>query len=45
MQRIMSIVAPTAMNVNVTDLIEDRFVKKLDESGFIDAAYASVGAG
>ena len=45
MQRIMSIVAPTAMNVKVTDLIEDRFVKKLDESGFIDAAYASVGAG
>jgi ABC-type nitrate/sulfonate/bicarbonate transport system substrate-binding protein len=41
MQRIMKIADPKAMQVDVTDLIDSRFVKKLDESGFIDAAYAA----
>jgi hypothetical protein len=44
MQRIMSIADPKALEVDVTDLIDSRFVKKLDESGFIEAAYAAFGA-
>jgi hypothetical protein len=41
MQRIMRIADPKAADVDVTDLIDDRFVKTLDEKGFIDAAYAA----
>jgi len=41
MQRIMQIADPKAIGVDVTNLIDSRFVKKLDESGFIDAAYAA----
>jgi ABC-type nitrate/sulfonate/bicarbonate transport system substrate-binding protein len=41
MQRIMSIADPKATEVDVADLIDSRFVKKLDENGFIDAAYAA----
>jgi ABC-type nitrate/sulfonate/bicarbonate transport system substrate-binding protein len=44
MQRIMSIADPKALEVDVTDLIDSRFVKKLDENGFIDGAYAALGA-
>ncbi len=41
MQRIMRIADPKAAEVDVTGLIDERFVKKLDESGFIDAVYAA----
>jgi ABC-type nitrate/sulfonate/bicarbonate transport system substrate-binding protein len=41
MQRIMSGADPKAMEVDVTDLIDSRFVTKLDESGFIDRAQAA----
>jgi co-chaperonin GroES (HSP10) len=41
MQRITSIADPKAIEVEVTDLIDSRFVKKLDENGFIEAAYAA----
>ena len=41
MQRVMRIADPKAAEVDVTSLIDYRFVKKLDESGFIDAVYAA----
>jgi len=41
MQRIMRIADPKAAEVDVTRLVDDRFVKTLDQSGFIDAAYAA----
>jgi ABC-type nitrate/sulfonate/bicarbonate transport system substrate-binding protein len=41
MQRIMQIADPRAIGVDVANLVDNRFVKKLDESGFIDAAYAT----
>jgi NitT/TauT family transport system substrate-binding protein len=39
MQRVMRIVDPKAAGIDVAGLIDDRFVKKLDESGFIAATY------
>jgi ABC-type nitrate/sulfonate/bicarbonate transport system substrate-binding protein len=36
MQRFMKTQNPSIANVNVQSLIDDRLVKKLDESGFID---------
>jgi hypothetical protein len=30
---------PKVSRVKVDDLIDNRFIRKLDESGFIDAAY------
>jgi len=41
MQRIMRTADPKAAEVDVAALIDDRFVKKLDESGFIAATYAA----
>jgi len=43
MQRIMSLHEPKVLNVRVEDLIEDRFVRKLDESGVIDRLYSTYG--
>lgn len=38
-QRMMVSLNPKVGRVKVEDLIDNRFVRKLDESGFIDAAY------
>lgn len=43
MQRIMAIHDPKVLNVRVEDLVEDRFVRKLDESGVIDRLYSTYG--
>ncbi len=43
MQRIMSLHDPKVLSLKVEDLIEDRFVRKLDESGTIDRLYSSYG--
>jgi hypothetical protein len=43
MQTIMALHDPKVLNVRVEDLIEDRFVRKLDESGFIDRLYGTYG--
>lgn len=39
-QRMMGSLNPNVSRVKVDDLIDNRFVRKLDESGFIDALYA-----
>jgi len=41
MQRVMRIADPKAAEIDVAGLIDARFVKKLDESGFIAATYAA----
>ena len=43
LQRIMALNDPKVLNVKVEDLIEDRFVRKLDESGVIDQLYSTYG--
>ena len=43
-QRLMKLRNPKVGNVKVDDLIDDRFMKKLDQSGFIDEMYAKYGA-
>jgi hypothetical protein len=40
MQRVMTIADPNAAEVNVSVLLDDSFVKKVDQSGIIDRAYA-----
>jgi ABC-type nitrate/sulfonate/bicarbonate transport system substrate-binding protein len=39
MQRVMTAVDPKAAAFDVTALIDDRFIKKLDQEGFIDRVY------
>jgi ABC-type nitrate/sulfonate/bicarbonate transport system substrate-binding protein len=39
MQRVMAAVDPKAARLDVTALIDDRFIKKLDQEGFIDRVY------
>lgn len=41
MQRVMTIADPKAAEVNVSALVDDSFVKKADQSGMIDRAYAA----
>lgn len=43
MQRIMALHEPKVLNLKAEDLIEDRFVRKLDESGVIDQLYSTYG--
>jgi NitT/TauT family transport system substrate-binding protein len=43
LQRVMALNDPKVLNVKVELLIEDRFVRKLDESGVIDRLYSSYG--
>ena len=43
MQRIMARHDPKVLNVRVEDLVDDRLVRKLDESGAIDRLYSSYG--
>jgi len=43
MQRVMALNDPKVLNVKIEDLADDRFVRKLDESGAIDRLYQSYG--
>ena len=43
MQRIMSLHDPKVLKVKIEDLIDSRFVRNFDESGFIDRTYRSYG--
>lgn len=43
-QRLMKLRNPNVEKVKVEELIDDRFLKKLDESGFIDGLYSAYGA-
>ncbi|MGH7796608.1 MAG: ABC transporter substrate-binding protein [Candidatus Binatia bacterium] len=43
-QRLMKLRNPAVEKVKVEDLVDDRFMKKLDQSGFIDELYAKYGA-
>jgi NitT/TauT family transport system substrate-binding protein len=42
-QRLMKVHNPKAESVKVEDLIDQRFLRKLDESGFIDRLYSAPG--
>jgi ABC-type nitrate/sulfonate/bicarbonate transport system substrate-binding protein len=42
-QRLMKLRNPSVEKVKVEELIDDRFLKKLDDSGFIDGLFASYG--
>ncbi len=39
-QRIMALLNPKVSKVKVEEIIDDRFIRKLDETGFIDNAYS-----
>jgi NitT/TauT family transport system substrate-binding protein len=39
-QRIMATLNPKVIRVKIEDVIDNRFIRQLDESGFIDALYA-----
>ena len=43
MQRVMALDDPKVLNVKIEDLADDRFVRKLDESGAIDRLYENYG--
>jgi len=43
MQRVMAFHDPKVLNLKLADLIEERFVRKLDESGVIDRLYSTYG--
>ena len=43
-QRLMKLRNPSVEKVKAEDLVDDRFMKKLDQSGFIDEMYAKYGA-
>jgi ABC-type nitrate/sulfonate/bicarbonate transport system substrate-binding protein len=42
-QRLLKTQNPRIGEVNIEDLVDSRFIKKLDESGFIDRLYANAG--
>ena len=42
-QRLMALQNPKVAGVRVEELIEPRFIRKLDESGFIDKVTAAYG--
>ena len=43
-QRLMRLRNPAVEKIKVEDLVDDRFMRKLDQSGFIDEMYARYGA-
>jgi ABC-type nitrate/sulfonate/bicarbonate transport system substrate-binding protein len=43
MQRIMTLSKPAVASVAIDDLVDDQFVRKLDETSFIDRTYSSYG--
>jgi hypothetical protein len=38
-QRMMATLNPKVKSIRVEDLIDNRFIRKLDENGYIDALY------
>jgi hypothetical protein len=42
-QRLLKTQNPRIGDVNIEDLIDSRFIKKLDEGGFIERAFAAQG--
>jgi ABC-type nitrate/sulfonate/bicarbonate transport system substrate-binding protein len=42
-QRLLKTQNPRIAEVNVEDLVDNRFIRKLDESGFLDRIYGSAG--
>src|SRR5439155_6403105 len=42
-QRLMKIRSPKVGEIKVEDVVDNRIIRKLDESGFIDRAYAAQG--
>lgn len=42
-QRLMALHNPKVASLKVEDLVDDRFIRKLDESGFIDRLYSASG--
>jgi hypothetical protein len=42
-QRLMKLRNPNVEKVKVEELVDDRFMKKLDQSGFIDEMHARYG--
>ncbi len=43
MQRVIGLADPRVLNIKIEDLADDRFVRKLDQSGAIDRLYQSYG--
>jgi len=43
MQRVMALHDPKVLSLKLADLIEERFVRKLDQSGVIDRLYSTYG--
>ena len=43
MQRVMALDDPKVLNVKVEEMIEERFLRKLDESGALDRIYSAYG--
>ena len=43
LQRIMALHEPKVLNLKADDLIDDRFIRKLDKSGVIDRLYSTYG--
>jgi hypothetical protein len=43
MQRVMALNDPKVLSVKIENLIDDGFVRKLDDSGAIDRLYESYG--
>jgi hypothetical protein len=42
-QRLLKTQNPRIGEVNIDDLVDSRFIKRLDESGFFERLYASAG--
>ena len=42
-QRLLKTQTPRTAEVNVDDLVDNRLIRKLDESGFFDRIYGSAG--
>jgi ABC-type nitrate/sulfonate/bicarbonate transport system substrate-binding protein len=38
-QRIMALLNPKVSSIKVEEIVDGRFIRKLDENGFIDSAY------
>ena len=43
LQRVMALHDPQVLKLNVEGLVQDRFIRSLDESGAIDRLYSSYG--
>ncbi len=43
MQRLLKTQTPGCGEVNIDDIVDNRFIRKLDESGFFDRIYGNAG--